>query len=114
MQTRWLIPFLSLPFIAGLSTSAADAPHARLDEKHRVFLKENCTECHNEQKQKGKLRLDDISFALDSIENADRWQKILNQINSGEMPPEDAKQPERAVKTEFLDSISHTLMAARR
>ena len=97
-----------------VSLHAADTPQATLDPKHRVFFKDYCTECHNEKKQKGKLRLDDISFALDSVENADRWQKILNQINSGEMPPEDAKQPERVAKTEFLDSLSHTLMAARR
>jgi hypothetical protein len=100
--------------LAASTLYAADAPHARLDDKHRVFFKDYCIECHNEKKQKGKLRLDDISFALDSVENADRWQKILNQINSGEMPPEDSKQPERVAKTEFLDSLSHTLMAARR
>jgi hypothetical protein len=29
------------------------------------------------------------------------------------MPPEESKQPEREAKTEFLDSLSHTLMAAR-
>jgi hypothetical protein len=93
---------------------AAQPPHTRLDEKHRAFFKDYCVECHNEKKQKGKLRLDDIAFTLDSIENADRWQKILNQINSGEMPPDDAKQPERGAKTEFLDALSHTLVAARR
>ena len=93
---------------------AADAPHASFDEMHRAFFKEYCIECHNEKKQKGKLRLDDISFTLDSVEKADRWQKILNQINSGEMPPEDSKQTERVAKTEFLDSLSHTLMSARR
>ena len=93
---------------------AAQPPHTRLEEKHRAFFKDYCVECHNEKKQKGKLRLDDIAFTLDSIENADRWQKILNQINSGEMPPDDAKQPERGAKTEFLDALSHTLMAARR
>jgi hypothetical protein len=100
-----------LSVAAGL---AAEPPHAALDPKHRTFFKDYCVECHNEKKQKGKLRLDEISFALDSVENADRWQKILNQINSGEMPPEDSKQPERGAKTEFLDSLSHTLMAARR
>jgi hypothetical protein len=100
-----------LSVAAGL---AAEPPQAALDPKHRTFFKDYCVECHNEKKQKGKLRLDEISFALDSVENADRWQKILNQINSGEMPPEDSKQPERGAKTEFLDSLSHTLMAARR
>lgn len=105
---------LFTPFLASLAPlHAADAPQARLDEKHRVFFKDYCVECHNEKKQKGKLRLDDISFTLDSVENADRWQKILNQINSGEMPPEDSKQPEKGAKTDFLDSLSRTLVTAR-
>jgi hypothetical protein len=96
------------------SASAAEVTHARFKEEHRAFLKDYCTECHNEEKQKGKVRLDQLSFTLDSVQGADLWQKILNQINSGEMPPEDAKQPERGAKTEFLDALSHTLMAARR
>lgn len=93
---------------------AADAPQARMDERHRAFFKDYCVECHGEKKQKGKLRLDDVSFALDSVESADRWQKILNQINSGEMPPEDAKQPERGVKADFLEALSRTLVVARK
>ena len=81
-----------LPFLAALTFGAT--PEARIDEKHRAFLKEYCVECHNADKQKGKLRLDDIPFTLDTVQWADRWQKILNQVNSGEMPPEDAKQPD--------------------
>jgi len=92
---------------------AAETPPARLDEKQREFFKSYCVECHNAEKQEGKLRLDDIAFEIGSIELADRWQKILNQLNAGEMPPEDAKQPERGAKTEFLDALSHTLVTAR-
>ena len=89
-------------------------PTARMDERHRGFFKAYCTECHSAEKQKGKLRLDDVSFVLDSVENADRWQKILNQVNSGEMPPEDAKQPERDEKAAFLEALSGTLVTARK
>jgi hypothetical protein len=96
------------------SSAAFAAPIAKLDEKQRAFFNDYCVECHHEKRQKGNLRLDDISFTLDSVESADRWQKILNQINSGEMPPEDAKQPEGKAKTDFLDALSHTLVAARR
>ena len=92
---------------------AAEPPQATLDAKHRAFFKENCLNCHNAEKQKGKVRLDNLSFTLDSVENADRWQKILNQINSGEMPPEDEKQPQAVEKTNFLDDLSRTLAAAR-
>ena len=91
-----------------------EAPKAHLDEKHREFFQSYCVECHGVEKQKGKLRLDNVSFVLDSVENADRWQKILNQINSGEMPPEDSKQPERGAKTRFLEALSETLVAARK
>ncbi|CAN5908703.1 hypothetical protein BH11VER1_BH11VER1_09090 [soil metagenome] len=105
---------IALSLFAFPALRAADASQTRMDDKHRAFFKDNCTECHNEKKQKGKLRLDDISFTLDTIENADRWQKILNEINSGDMPPEDAKQPEKLAKTDFLDSLSRTLVTARK
>ena len=96
-----------------MCASAAQPPVAKLDEKQRGFLKAHCTECHGAEKQKGKLRLDEIPFVLDSVELADRWQKILNQVNSGEMPPEDTKQPAVTAKTDFLESLSQTLVTAR-
>ena len=92
----------------------ADAPKAQLDEKHRGFLRSYCVECHKADKQKGKVRLDDIAFTLDTVRGADLWQKVLNQINSGEMPPEDAKQPEKNAKTDFLDALSRTMVVARK
>ena len=108
------LPILILAFISLIRAPAAEVSHAQLDETQRVFFKDYCVECHNEKKQKGKLRLDDIAFTIASVESADRWQKILNQLNSGEMPPDDAKQPEGGRKTEFLDALSHTLVAARK
>jgi hypothetical protein len=71
-------------------------------------------ECHGEKKQKGKVRLDNISFSVDSLENAERWSKVLLSINSGEMPPEDAKQPEKDHKADFLEALSQTMVAARK
>jgi hypothetical protein len=90
------------------------ADEAVVPEKHRQFFETYCTECHDADKQKGKLRLDNVSLKLDSVESAERWQKILNQVNSGEMPPEDSKQPEKGAKTEFLDSVANTLVVARK
>lgn len=104
---------LGLLLVLSASLSA-DTPKAAMDEKHRAFFKDYCTECHNAEKQKGKVRLDDVSFTLDTLERADLWQKVLNQINAREMPPEDAKQPDEKAKADFLDALSHTLVAARK
>jgi hypothetical protein len=59
------------------------------------------------------VRLDDIAFSVDTVEKADLWQKVLNSINSGDMPPEDEKQPDAAAKTDFLDDLSRMLVTAR-
>lgn len=59
------------------------------------------------------MRLDDIPFVLDDIPTADLWQKVLNSVNSGEMPPEDEPQPADEAKTAFLDALSGTLVTAR-
>ena len=97
-----------------IATTAIRADEAVVPETYRHFFKTYCTECHGADKQKGKLRLDHISLTLDTVESAERWQKILNEVNSGEMPPEDSKQPEKGAKTEFLDSVANTLVVARK
>ena len=113
-QARIQILLWSACILLNLVPTTALATDASMPEAQRPFLASNCVECHNAEKQKGKLRLDNISFAINSIEQADRWQKILNQLNAGEMPPEDAKQPERVAKTDFLDALSGVLVAARK
>lgn len=110
---RLLFKVILLCAVAGFNTLPAAPPTALIDEKHRGFLKEYCVECHNADKQKGKLRLDAISFTLDTVERADRWQKILNQINAGEMPPDDVKQPTQSAKANFLEMLSDTMVTAR-
>lgn len=102
--------WLALPALA----FPVEPTHARLDDSQRTFFRDYCYACHDAKTQEGKLRLDDISLTIESVEQADRWQKILNQLNSGEMPPEESTQPDRARKIELLEALSQTLVQARR
>ena len=97
--------------------SAAAASHELpplMPEKHRALLQAHCVQCHSAEKPKGNVRLDNLSFTLANIETAERWQKVLNQLNSGEMPPEGEKQPAKAAKADFLDDLANVMVAARR
>jgi len=87
---------------------------AVLPAKHGLFLKNYCHKCHNAEKQNGKIRLDDVDFTLNTIQKADLWQKVLNSLNSGEMPPAEEKQPIALEKADFLDGLSTTLVLARK
>ena len=104
--------FLSL---AGVLVRAADVPpKAVMDERHRALFKEHCISCHGTEKQKGKFRVDDLPFSITDVATAERWQKILNAMNSGDMPPEEEKQPAKEAKTDFLDELANVMVAARR
>jgi len=87
---------------------------AIMHERHRALLKTNCVSCHGPEKQKGKFRVDDLPFTITTVEAAEKWQKVLNAMNSGEMPPEDEKQPTNVAKTDLLDDLSNAMVAARR
>ena len=93
---------------------AADATRAALPERHWAFFQSYCVDCHNADKQKGKMRLDDVPFAVGDIPTAERWQKILNVLNAGEMPPEEEKQPAAAEKTALLEDLSQMMVVARK
>jgi hypothetical protein len=83
-------------------------------EKHRAFFRDYCTECHGVEKQKGKIRLDNLPFKIDSLKTADDWARVLNSLNSGDMPPDDARQPEQGAKADFLEALSQTMVVARK
>ncbi len=101
--------------IASLSASAEGIkPGTVMHERHRALLKENCEGCHGSEKQKGKFRVDDLSMAVSDVQTAERWQKILDALNSGEMPPEKEKQPGKREKADFLDDLAHVIVAARK
>ena len=95
-----------------VSLSAA-TPEARLPEKHFALLEKYCLDCHDEDTQKGKVDLEALPFHITTIEQAEVWQKVLNAMNSGEMPPENKKQPENNEKADFLDALANTMVIAR-
>jgi mono/diheme cytochrome c family protein len=104
------LPILSVFLVPSVLLAADPA----MPEKHRALFKEHCVSCHGPEKQKGKFRVDDLPLAITNVEIAERWQKVLNAMNSGDMPPEDEKQPGSAAKADFLDDLANVMVAARR
>ena len=104
-------------FLATLSfTSIVKAEELvpELPEKHFDFLATYCLDCHDSLTEKGSINLEDLAFQITTIQEAELWQKVLNTMNSGEMPPEDKKQPEESEKADFLDALASTMVDARR
>ncbi len=76
----------------------------------RAFFKKHCLDCHDSATQEGGVDLEALSFTIATIEQAERWQKVLNVLNSGEMPPEDSGQPDGSEKADFLDDLAQAMV----
>ena len=93
----------------------ASLPEAILQEGHRSLFKTYCYECHDSVIEEGEVDLEMISFNIsEDLQTAETWQKILNALNSGEMPPDDEPQIPNWEKTTLLDDLSNELAAARK
>lgn len=101
---------LAALFAAGVSSAVE--PEVHFPEKHFDFLEKYCLDCHDSLTEKGEVNLEDLPFHIETIEQAESWQKVLESLNSGEMPPEDKKQPEGAEKADFLDDLALTMVTA--
>lgn len=63
--------------------------------KVKPFFETYCIQCHGPEKSKGKITLHTLDGALASGADGEmeRWEKILEVLDAGEMPPEDEQQP---------------------
>lgn len=79
-----------------LDISLAEDKYAAI----QPFFNQYCTQCHGAEEQKAEVRLDDMN----SID-AELWNKIYDQVDFGDMPPEDAKQPDQPTLTKLTELI---------
>ena len=78
------------------------------------FLKEHCIRCHGAEKQKAKLRFDELDFSISDNGEALHYQDVLDVLNSGEMPPEDEPQPTRDELEVVIGELTEDLFEARK
>ncbi|MBU01519.1 MAG: hypothetical protein CME14_09750 [Gemmatimonadetes bacterium] len=94
--------------------SQAVEPEVHFPKKHFAFFDAYCLDCHDTDTQKGKVDLEALSFNVTSTQQAELWQKVLDAMNAGEMPPEKKTQPKNAEKADFLSDLAQTMVLARK
>ena len=100
------VVFFAAPRALAAGDSAAVSPDVA------SFFKESCVKCHGEKKSKGNLRLDQLDADLTKAATFQRWQTILDQMQSGEMPPDDERRPDAVKLAAATRAISAQLDAA--
>ncbi len=103
LTTRFLLPLLLL-----LSHVArADGP-AEIE----TFLQRHCADCHNSQTAEGGLDLSALEFRLSDSTTFDRWVKLHDRVQRGEMPPPEAATFGPGERARFQATLASALVDA--
>ena len=57
------------------------------------FLKTNCLVCHNAKLKVGGLNLDAYSNSKDALHDREVWEKVIQKLRTGQMPPKGRPVP---------------------
>ena len=84
--SSWVAAYGEEP--SGPSPDSASA--ASFDDTLQPFLKTYCLDCHGSDNQEADRRFDTLSATIDDDQTLVDYQDIVDQLNLGQMPPEDA------------------------
>ena len=82
-----------LSFCASRAAERKTTGAPSFDVAVRPLLKTYCADCHGPDEQKGDRRFDVLDGNVRDMNSLADYQDVLDQLNLGEMPPQDAKQP---------------------
>lgn len=96
-------PFTGLS--TGLSTARADSGAelaARYQRQILPFLNTYCLNCHGAKRQEAKLNLAGYRTAADVSASHPVWAHVLERLEAGEMPPDDAPRRPKAAERKTI------------
>jgi hypothetical protein len=101
-NSKSLVLFTALA-LPGLAPAAVDS--AGFEKNVKPILKNTCSGCHNSRVMSGGVNLVPYMDATTVTEDRPSWDKILEKIESGEMPPKGIPRPPQAQMTALTNFI---------
>lgn len=95
---------------AGLLITAGSYLFA--DESSTAFLKTYCIRCHGSEKQKSDRRFDDLPDTITKLDDLERYQEIVDQLNLASMPPEGERQPTEEERATVIARLTRQITDA--
>src|SRR5687768_12069028 len=98
-------PFLALVLLVTIAgafqtpapTSSQTPPaHSTFDTAVKPLLTKSCVPCHNDRLASGSLNLTPFSNPASMIQHREEWERIIQKVRTGEMPPKGIPKPPTA------------------
>lgn len=107
------LPLFAIFLLVFAATTALGQTDAEFTSKIQPALAKYCSSCHGKQQQQADVRIDDLDPDMIHGKDAETWQLMLDQLNLGDMPPEDAdQQPQDNERQAMVNWITAALKEA--
>lgn len=97
-----------------LAASALAAAPAAPNPAAAAFLEKHCVECHDGEVRKGGLDLTALTFKPEDRQSSKVWQRMIERVRDGEMPPSKKPRPPASDAARFVADVHAPLLAADR
>ncbi len=81
--------------VASVTGTRSATAAAAKDPVRRLFA-EHCQKCHSGPKYKGDFAIEHLSDDMSDRRSLEQWLTVLEQLKTGEMPPEEKPRPPAA------------------
>jgi hypothetical protein len=76
----------------------------------KTFVNKYCVSCHGPTNQEGDRRFDQLASSEFPAEQSETWHEVLDRLNLGDMPPDDAPlQPSDEERLELVAAMTRIL-----
>jgi len=104
--------------LAVVSARAGEPAPTRPDDEFRQrirpLVRKFCWECHSTEEQEGEVDLEKFATSAEVRRGRRTWHKVVEALDKGEMPPEDAPQPSAGERKTLRDWVGGVLDADAR
>ncbi len=106
IRLKDLLACLAITALASTTGLAAPDPFKAAVQP---FLDEHCMDCHDEDTARAGFRLDTLGTNFTEGNNAGQWKEVMDQINSGQMPPKKKTRPDPKMAFEVSSWVAQQL-----
>lgn len=96
---------ISVLILVVFTLSLGENQDTRFSREGTPFLKQFCFDCHAGDEPAAELALDAFRDNLSLIENRDVWDRVLDMLTTGQMPPSDSEQPTIEASEAFVAHV---------
>src|SRR6516225_6135224 len=71
----------------------------------RPVMQKHCFRCHGAKREEADVNLESFATLAEVRKSPKTWQKVLEMLDSGQMPPKAAKQPSDEDRTQLRNWV---------